>query len=164
MNRNPFATVSLVCAFCSASALYAQTFTAELDPDLYFDRGVTLALGAKPSPGSRFTLLGDFASRKISTSKHERLDWRAGGGARCRLVGQRSNLFAQLDLSIDQITLPGRTVRGPSVRPGAGVQWFPWKQRGFYTAPLVAFEHYPGIHRQGPRGEIRVGWQFNVGR
>ena len=110
---------------------------------------------------SRWTFLGDFASRKIGPlSDDTRLEWRIGGGARYRLLGERNNLFAQFNVSADQVKAMAVKYRGLSARPGIGVQWFPWKARGFYFAPLYALENPPGPLGAKPRFELRVGWEF----
>lgn len=145
----------------TAGAASSQVFTAEADPDFYFDRGISLSLGVKPAESSRWTILGDFASRKIGPLRnHERLQWRAGAGARYRLFGRRNNIFGQLNLSVDQVHTPSRTTRGPSLRPGLGAQWFPSKTAGFYVAPLFSLDRGQGRKMGAPRLEFRVGWQF----
>ena len=142
-------------------ALRAQTFTLEADPDVYFDRGITVAAGIKPAEASRWTFLSDFASRKVGPLRNdERLEWRVGGTARYRILGQRSGVFGQFSLSFDQFQSGVRTSRGLSARPGVGAQWFPWRARGFYVAPLLAIENSPGRKQNSPRGEFRIGWQF----
>jgi hypothetical protein len=152
---------TVIPALIFALAAQAQTFTAEFDPDFYFDRGITLALGAKLSAESRWTFLGDFASRKIGPLRDDtRLQWRFGGGTRLRLFGERNNVFVQLNVSADQLRRKSVTYRGASARPGIGAQWFPWKTRGFYAAPLLAMENPPGPSASKPRLELRVGWQF----
>jgi hypothetical protein len=151
----------LTALFLAGGAIHAQTVTVEADPDVYFDRGITFSLGVKPAETSRWTYLGDFASRKVGpVSKDERLQWRVGGGARYRILGQRNNLFCQLNLSLDQVHSKGQTTRRPSLRPGIGAQWFPWKTKGFYVAPLLSLDHGPGQKVAHPRGELRIGWQF----
>jgi len=146
---------------CAALRLSAQTFTAEADPDFYFDRGVTMAVGIKPSPESRWTFLADFASRKAGPVKDgERLQPRLGGSLRYRFYGRRSGAFAQLGFSYDRFRSGTRTDQGFSARPGVGVQWFPWENKGFYAAPLLSIENLPGRNRASARLEIRIGWQF----
>ncbi|MCC6537924.1 MAG: hypothetical protein IT162_10265 [Bryobacterales bacterium] len=139
----------------------AQVWTVEADPDVYFDRGLTLAAGAKPAAGSRWTLLADFASRKIGPLREDtRLVWRAGGGARFRFYGQRSGPFVQCNLSADRTRTPIQTATELSARPGVGLQWFPWREKGFYVAPLLAMEHTPHARGATRRFEIRIGWQW----
>ena len=153
-------TVHLAALLTAGVALQGQTLTVEADPDFYYDRGITLSVGAKPGETSRWTFLGDFASRKVGPlSKDERLEWRVGGGGRYRLIGRRSNLFGQLNLSFDQFRSKTDITRGASLRPGIGGQWFPWKTKGFYIAPLLSLENGPGQGVQ-PRAEFRVGLQF----
>ena len=144
------------------TALHGQTVTVEADPDFYFDRGITFAAGVKPSADSRWTFLGDFASRKVGPlDSHERLQWRFGGTSRFRFFGHRDGLFGQLGLSYGQLRAQDRTTtRGLSLRPGVGIQWFPWKTKGFYFAPQGGVENYPGTTRIDKRVELRIGWQF----
>jgi hypothetical protein len=142
-------------------AVHGQTLTVEADPDVYYDRGITFSVGAKPADTSRWTVLGDFASRKVGPLSHdERLEWRVGAGGRYRLFGQRNNLFGQLNLSVDQLRAKTETTRGLSLRPGVGAQWFPWTTKGFYVTPLLTLDHPPGLKNAHPRGEFRLGWQF----
>jgi hypothetical protein len=148
-------------ALLTSGAIHAQTLTVEADPDFYFDRGITVSAGIKPAPASRWTILGDFASRKIGPLHNdERLQWRVGAGARYRILGQRSNLFGQLNLSLDQVRSKDQTTQELSLRPGLGAQWFPWKTKGFYVAPLLSLDHGPGAKGVHPRVELRIGWQF----
>lgn len=155
-------SVKVACMLMVAAAgVAAQVPTVELDPDFYVDRGITFAAGFKPAPASRWTFLGDFASRKVGPLENgERLEWRGGGSARYRFLGQRNNLFGQFSLSLDQFRSGTKITRGPSARPGAGLQWFPWRTSGFYVAPLLAMENSPGRKGASPRGEFRIGWQF----
>lgn len=153
---------AVLLIMAGATGLYGQTVTVEADPDIYFDRGITFAAGVKPNAESRWTFFGDFASRKVGPlRKHERLQWRFGGMARFRFLGNRNGPFGQLGLSYGQFRAQDRTVaRGVSLRPGLGIQWFPWKTKGFYFAPQAGIENYPGTKRVDKRGELRVGWQF----
>jgi hypothetical protein len=138
-----------------------QTVTIEADPDLYFDRGITLSAGVQPADTTHWTLLGDFASRKVGPlSDDVRLQWRVGAGARYRVAGQRNNLFGQLNVSFDRYHATAETTSKLTLRPGIGVQWFPWTTRGFHVEPLVSLEGPPGQRVAHPRGEFRLGWQF----
>ncbi|MBL8239414.1 MAG: hypothetical protein JNM66_18460 [Bryobacterales bacterium] len=145
----------------ATAALPAQRVFVEADPDFYFDRGLTVSAGFKPDAASRWAFLGDFASRKAGAAgAGRRLEWRAGAGVRYRFYGKRNGLFGQLNGSADRIREPLGTAVTPTVRPGIGAQWFPWRARGLYVLPLLALENYAGRAGKQPRMEFRIGKQF----